>query len=566
MSKNLKFILLSILLIIAACSNQDGQETVKNKPENGSIDKYSAIYNKMIFEMLLHKGQIKKALEVFTSNIYLFKDEGEFLRMINHSRDLRDFDSIELILKRWFQHDSENIYAHKIAFANNIELLRYRQAEKHIEFLFTLYKRKNNKSYIDVDEILVNNLFVANVIDFFDNYLKNKDDTNLLLSYVDYLQRNSLDSIAVKYLSQVNIDNRIIIRKFAYSLSKISENERAATLIENYINKSSVTDRQISLELVSLYLSLNNLEKAISLIDKVIEIDEMDDTFIYRVALTCFDKEHYDLSEKYFNILLSKSYVPDDINFFLGQIDYEKKRFTEAIAHFNRIEQGTFLSSKHSSIARAILQKSGIDDAINYLETNKIYNESENISNLISLKILLHQELSNFSDIVNLASVGLKEDPANNRLLYSRAIAYEKLGKIDQMTADFQKMINSNPYDSIALNALGYSLSLHTNELDYAEKLIRRAIKIDPGNAAIIDSLAWVLYKKGYFKEAIKFSSLAYKKDKDPEIVEHHYFILIKNNKLIEAQQVISESIKRDPNNKSLLNLYKESQRNEATL
>ena len=109
-------------------------------------------------------------------------------------------------------------------------------------------------------------------------------------------------------------------------------------------------------------------------------------------------------------------------------------------------------------------------------------------------------------------------------------------------------------------------MSLHTNELDYAEKLIRRAIKIDPGNAAIIDSLAWVLYKKGYFKEAIKFSSLAYKKDKDPEIVEHHYFILIKNNKLIEAQQVISESIKRDPNNKSLLNLYKESQRNEATL
>ena len=71
----------------------------------------------------------------------------------------------------------------------------------------------------------------------------------------------------------------------------------------------------------------------------------------------------------------------------------------------------------------------------------------------------------------------------------------------------------------LLLNALGYSLSLHTNELDYAEKLIRRAIKIDPGNAAIIDSLAWVLYKKGYFKEAVKFSSLAYKKDKDPRLL-----------------------------------------------
>ena len=69
----------------------------------------------------------------------------------------------------------------------------------------------------------------------------------------------------------------------------------------------------------------NDNKKAQVLIDDLIAIDPSDDDFIFRVALLCFDKENYDLSEKYFNILLSKSYASDNINFFLGQIDFYRK-------------------------------------------------------------------------------------------------------------------------------------------------------------------------------------------------------------------------------------------------
>ncbi len=41
-------------------------------------------------------------------------------------------------------------------------------------------------------------------------------------------------------------------------------------------------------------------------------------------------------------------------------------------------------------------------------------------------------------------------------------------------------MIMLNPYDSIALNAYGYSLAINNMELNKAESLIRRAIEIDP--------------------------------------------------------------------------------------
>jgi tetratricopeptide (TPR) repeat protein len=87
------------------------------------------------------------------------------------------------------------------------------------------------------------------------------------------------------------------------------------------------------------YLKEEKTDYAISLIDKLISIDPSDDDFIFRIALLCFDNEKYSLSEKYFNILLSKSYASDNINFFLGQIDYKNKRYDEAyytIIEFNR--------------------------------------------------------------------------------------------------------------------------------------------------------------------------------------------------------------------------------------
>ena len=55
---------------------------------------------------------------------------------------------------------------------------------------------------------------------------------------------------------------------------------------------------------------------------------------------------------------------------------------------------------------------------------------------------------------------------------------------------------------------------LHNKKLTYAEELIRRAINIDPGNAAILDSLAWALYLDGSYKDAYEYASLAYTKIK----------------------------------------------------
>ena len=149
--------------------------------------------------------------------------------------------------------------------------------------------------------------------------------------------------------------------------------------------------------------------------------------------------------------------------------------------------------------------------------------------------------------------------PENQRALYSRALAYEKKGDLKKMSVDFEKMINFDPYNSIALNAYGYSLSLHEKQLAYAEKLIRKAIDIDPGNPAILDSLAWVLYLDGSYKDAYEYASLAYIKDQDPEIVSHYSKILLKNGFKQKAKKVLEKSLMNNPENDELLRLLDEN-------
>ena len=563
MVNNLKFVVLISLLFLISCGSQINSEQRDSKEETSykSSDlRYNYAYYKIVVELLLHKGRTNDAINIFTSNIIYFDNETDFMNMINRARELNKFDSIMTIVKRWIELDDQNIYAHKAAFSAYIELEQYQSANVHFDFLYRLYLENKNESYVDIESILSRNVLTKNVVDYFEINLPRYDVQIILLSYINILQKNGIDELAVLYIEDTDfIKNRILTRKYAKSLSQLNKTDKAILTLEKFIESSSIIDREVSFELLMLYLKEERLDYAIPLIEKLIGIDPSDDDFIFRIALSCFDNERYNLSEKYFNILLSKFYAPDNINFFLGQIDYKNKRYDEALLHYQRIQQGTFVNTKALNVSKAILKKHNLEKALTYIDNEIKIKNQNNLLNSLSLKLSIFEEVGESAKIISLSSQILQTFPNNERALYSRALAYEKEGNILNMSKDFDEMIKLNKYNSIALNAYGYSLALHKLHLNKSEKLIRKALSIQPGQAAILDSLAWVLYLKGSYKEAAKYSSLAYSKDQDPEIVEHHYLILLKNGNSEEAKHILDQSIKNNPNSEKLLKLLDNS-------
>ena len=59
--------------------------------------------------------------------------------------------------------------------------------------------------------------------------------------------------------------------------------------------------------------------------------------------------------------------------------------------------------------------------------------------------------------------------------------------------------------DAMLANAIGYTYADMNIKLDEAEKLIRYALEKDPDKPEYYDSMAWALYRKGKFNEALSY-------------------------------------------------------------
>ena len=256
MNRNIKFITLFVALFLTSCGTQNNAVSSKSGIDAPYSDtdanfKYNSMYNKLVIELLLHKNQYEEAIETFSTNIQYFRNENDFLKMINKARDLRKFQDVTRISKRWLNINPNNVTAHKISFSNYIELADFSSADYHFKYLYEKYNDKNNKSYIDVEEILSRNIIINHIVKYFELNLKNYDNQDLMISYVNVLQKNNLDQIALSYLKEMDfINNRILVRKYSDSLAKLNKVDEAIITLENYLQNLSISDRESSFELL----------------------------------------------------------------------------------------------------------------------------------------------------------------------------------------------------------------------------------------------------------------------------------------------------------------------------
>ncbi len=137
-------------------------------------------------------------------------------------------------------------------------------------------------------------------------------------------------------------------------------------------------------------------------------------------------------------------------------------------------------------------------------------------------------------------------------LRYARASVFEDEGKIDQALRELALVLKSRPEDPAAMNAYGFTLADHSKRLSKARKLIERAHDAAPKNAAILDSLGWVLFRQGHEQDALPYLRAAYSDDRGGDIAAHLGEVLWQQGKQDEAQRVWSEASLVDADNKLL--------------
>ena len=105
---------------------------------------------------------------------------------------------------------------------------------------------------------------------------------------------------------------------------------------------------------------------------------------------------------------------------------------------------------------------------------------------------------------------------------FFRGICFQEIGEWDNARKDYLKALELSPGQPEVLNYLGYSLIERKEKLSQALGMIEKAIERNPRSGYIVDSLAWGLFRLGYYEEAIVPMERAIELEPHDPIVNDH--------------------------------------------
>lgn len=209
-----------------------------------------------------------------------------------------------------------------------------------------------------------------------------------------------------------------------------------------------------------------------------------------------------------------------DAHYHLGTIADRQGEATAALLHYRRVDNGRNHLASVSRAAQLLATLESLQIARGYLQQLRV--EKPTLSPAlfqIESNLLLGSDQPN--QAFNVLSAGLQAHPNETQLLYARSMVAELQDNFALAEEDLRRLLAQDADNSAALNALGYTMLLHTERHTEAHKLIKRAYLLNPGDPAILDSLGWALFVLGEAQQALPYLEKAMATLVDPEIAAH---------------------------------------------
>jgi tetratricopeptide (TPR) repeat protein len=149
----------------------------------------------------------------------------------------------------------------------------------------------------------------------------------------------------------------------------------------------------------------------------------------------------------------------------------------------------------------------------------------------------------------------LAESPRKNNILdasfyFWYAAACEREGQFDRAEQLFMKCLEIDPQHAEACNYLAYMWAEKGIKLEQALDYIRRALKLNPKSGSFIDTLGWIYYMNGQYKESLEqMNQAAEIIPDDPTIADHLGDVLYKLGGAKKALPQWEKSFVLDPEN-----------------
>jgi tetratricopeptide (TPR) repeat protein len=166
-------------------------------------------------------------------------------------------------------------------------------------------------------------------------------------------------------------------------------------------------------------------------------------------------------------------------------------------------------------------------------------------TDIVGRLVLLYSEQKRDAEAIRLLDTARAAVADDADLLYSLSFWYGQLNQKQSVEEILQQVVQLDPTHSGACNDLGFEWADEGKNLPTAEALIRTAVLQEPDNESFLDSLGWVLYKRGNFGEAQKYllQAIGPSAFPDPVVLDHLGDTLYRLSKTDDARQTWQRSL-----------------------
>lgn len=332
------------------------------------------------------------------------------------------------------------------------------------------------------------------------------------------------------------IDRKRLEEIKEYALEFLSDNPGALTFRGHYANH---------------LLEANDPRGAYEQFSAVVRRDPDNDEALLSAALASRELGELRRAERLLLRHLERNPDDDRTHMHLGELAAQRERHDLAIDWYSKVRDERLFSNAQIRIADSIHERDGGDAALAHLH-RLIPGSAEEEVNLLIAQVRVLQELERLDDARELLDAALQEFPDNLELLYARALVAAEMHRIDLHEADIRRIIRLNPDNAHAYNALGYTLADQTDRHQEAFELISHAIRLQPDNPFILDSMGWVQFRLGRLDEAEVFLRRAHALRRDAVIAAHLGEVLWVSGRRNEANEIWEQGLEIDPENKTL--------------
>lgn len=574
---SLALFLISAQLLASGCSALRSRSTAPAEPPSANVQirhvdakdlsdvrpdirrQAELLYDVLVGEFAGYRGRLKLAVKYYLKAADESKDPAVAQRAAQIALYGRNEAGALAATRRWAEISPASVDAHRTLAVLYLRHGELKRSADQLEILVNLTKGDPGHGFYLISQLFAREqdqkaalTTMAMLVD------RHAQDPYAQYAYGTLALHAEQPEVALTAVDRAIADkpgwnDAILLR--ARILMQQGKTEAALQSMETAI-KANPDSRALRISYGRLLAEARHFGKARQQFDHLLRKSPKDGELLYAMALLSIEDKQYTLAEGYLKRLVKTGKRTADAYFYLGAIDESRGKPEQAIRWYRKVRSGERRVDAHIRVAILTAKQGHLEKARRELFKMRPPNEATAVRFYIVEADML-RDAGRDQEALDVVDKALAQMPGENDLLYARAMLAEKLGHLDVLERDLRQILATDPDNTHALNALGYTLADRTHRYKEALAYIEKALAQSPNEPAILDSMGWVQYRLGNLTKARDYLQRAYKADKDSEIAAHLGEVLWVSGEHGAAREVWRKALKADPASVALKKVIK---------